>query len=91
MAQALHLLGRVKGAMFMERVARGIPAHALSEGSGWKAHTLTQFENRESDAMVSSLLRYAAGLRRAGVKGHLEIRWVSDEATEGDQGDELAA
>lgn len=90
-AEALHVLGRIKGAMYLERVAAGLPADALSSGSGWKAHTLTQFENRDADALVSSLFRYAAGLRRAGVKGHLEIRWVREEATEGSQRDALAA
>lgn len=76
--EALHHLGRVKGAMYLERIAKGMSADDLEKGSGWKAHTIRQFENREADAMVSSLFRYAAGLRAAGVKGRLELRWVHE-------------
>lgn len=82
LAMTLASLGRVKGRMYLERVARGLFAGDIALGSGWSEHTLRQFENRESDAMVSSLFRYAAGLRAAGVPGRIEIRWVADPADE---------
>lgn len=80
LATTLTSLGKVKGRMYLERVARGLFAKDIAPGSGWSEHTLRQFENRESDAMVSSLFRYAAGLRAAGIPGHIEIRWVADAA-----------
>lgn len=92
MAEALHALNRVKGQMFLERVMRGLPVYRLTAGTGWSRATIQQFENRESDAYVSSLFRYAAGLRAAGVRGHIEIRWVPDHNEKGEVADEdLAA
>lgn len=82
MQETLNLLGRIKGRMYLERVMRGLTAKDISAGTGWSEHTLRQFEQRESDAMVSSLFRYAAGLRSAGIQGHLEIRWVPGPARE---------
>lgn len=82
LAEALGSLGKVKGRMYLERVAQGLFAKDLAPGSGWSEHTLRQFENRESDAMVSSLFRYASGLRAAGIPGHIEIRWVPDAQEE---------
>lgn len=82
MEEALRVLGQVKGQMYLQRFLAGLTAEEVAVGAQWSQHTLSQFENRDADGLVSSLFRYAAGLRRAGVAGRIEIRWVSGEPAE---------
>lgn len=92
MADTNRMLGAVKGRMYLERATRGLDAEHLAPGTGWSGHTIRGFEQRDGDGLVSSLLRYAAGLRHAGVPGHIEIHWVPDEVptTKGDHIDDAA-
>ncbi|MBM0206659.1 hypothetical protein JNW90_29340 [Micromonospora sp. STR1s_5] len=79
MGEALRTVNGVKGRMYLARQSAGLYAGDLSAGSGWSADTLRQFEMRETDTYASSLFRYANGLRQAGIRGRIELRWVPGE------------
>ena len=90
--ETLRLLGGLKGQLYLARATAGLAVTDITAGTGWGEHTLRQFENRNSDGLVSSLVRYAAGLRAAGVKGRIEMRWVPEpQVEEGNNRDEHAA
>lgn len=77
-AAAIRAASLVKGQLFMARVGAGLTAREVGRAAGWSETTLRQVETREVDVMLSSLFRWAAGLRAAGVPGHIEVRYVRD-------------